>query len=76
MEIWSVAYENTKVKRYIDSYVSTCKTCNKAVNNKPTRERQLIGNCYQNITTCSVCSNTFVLDEHQDYEWFLSLENN
>jgi hypothetical protein len=78
--IWDIAHENTKTKAYQTqlgkSYVRTCKKCDDIVENSPTRERQMIGNVYQTVTVCDVCNTPFILDEHQDYEWFLVNKDN
>ena len=68
---WEIAYKNTKTLKLNSSYGSTCKNCNDWVENTRTQERQMIGNCYQCITKCNQCEKTFVLDEHDDYQWFL-----
>jgi len=75
VDIWDEANENTKTlvlyTRTDKLYLRTCKHCNDIVENTPTKDRQMLGNVYQYITICDECNNTFVIDEHQDYSWFL-----
>jgi len=70
-DIWDKAYDNTTSLRIQNEHLSTCKTCNNIVKNQITSHRQMIGNCYQTITTCEVCKLNFVLDEHQNYYQYL-----
>ncbi len=75
MDNWDKAYKNTKTKvfnnEYGKHYLKTCKKCDSVVNNSPTIERQILGNCMQQITVCNECENTFVLDCNQNYNYFI-----
>ena len=57
---WENAYENTASVKQLISYRNICKNCNEITENKPTTERQQLGNQVQNIVTCKKCNLTFV----------------
>ena len=74
--IWEDASNNTTLKVYYGGlhgkdFLYTCKTCDDIVNNTETHHRQTLGNVNQYITICDECGNPFIIDEPDDYEWFI-----
>ena len=62
MNLWKTAYKNTTKIPFGLGQKIVCKKCNKVTETKTTRERQLLGNCYQFIVKCKEC-NGFFIDE-------------
>lgn len=61
--MWEDAYKNTAKISFGVGKKIVCKKCNCVTDIKATQERQLLGNCYQNIVKCKKCNNYFV-DEY------------
>jgi hypothetical protein len=78
---WNDAVANTKVfpvvhrLLYNTKHLQGCRNCNGVTTfTGMVYGRQLLGNCYQTLTVCSVCGNGLVLDEHnlRNIELFLT----
>ena len=76
MDKWHLGYLNTKlfdVKPIIKdwtydsvAYLQGCKACNEVTKlNDMCKDRQLIGNVYQSLCTCSKCGSYVIFDEHK-----------
>jgi len=75
MNKWALGFNNTKLfdvtskmgRWTNDTFVCLqgCKTCNEVTKlNDWCKDRQLLGNVYQSLCTCSKCGNYVICDEH------------
>lgn len=60
MSIWDNAYRNTTRIPFGIGTKIVCSNCKDITETKPTREMQLIGNCYQMIIQCKNCNGYFI----------------
>jgi hypothetical protein len=83
MPTWEESVRNTKVFPAVHrllfntKYLQGCRRCDKVVHIEGRFDGQLLGNCYQVLTTCAECGQGLVIDCHEIglINLFLDYEN-